>query len=241
MAFNLMSTIDLYQGRKSAKHIWVFAFVYFTVTVSLVSSALGSDISGPARVVDGDTLEIGSNRIRIHGIDAPETRQTCLRNNAEWLCGAGATQALRTMTQNNFVSCIARSTDRYGRIVGMCSVDGMDVGEALVKMGLALAYRKYSSDYVGAESSAKADRIGVWAGLFVKPWDWRRGKRLSQKFTKESADCKIKGNISRSGERIYHVPSGRYYGRTNINESKGERWFCSESEAVNTGWRKSLR
>ena len=85
-----------------------------------------------------------------------------------------------------------------------------------------------------------AARRGIWAGEFVKPWEWRRGKRLAAN-DNAVGQCRIKGNISRSGERIYHVPGGQYYDRTKINPSKGEQWFCSEAEAIAAGWRRLKR
>ena len=115
----------------------------------------------------------------------------------------------------------------------------------LVAEGWALAYRRYSSAYVSQELSARSERRGIWRGRFVAPWDWRAGVRLSGDAPKSdgsaarsSSDrgrCLIKGNISRDGKRIYHVPGGQYYERTRISPSKGERWFCSEAEARTQG------
>ncbi len=100
-----------------------------------------------------------------------------------------------------------------------------------------MAYYQYSYEYSRAEQRAKSARRGVWAGRFVLPWEWRRGKRLSQGAANENQPCQIKGNISRKGKRIYHVPGGRWYDRTKISPSKGERWFCSEEEAQAAGCR----
>ena len=107
---------------------------------------------------------------------------------------------------------------------------------------LGLAYRRYSHAYVAEESGARAAKRGVWRGEVMPPWDWRRGKRLGgtpATTQQESGRCTIKGNISKSGTRIYHVPGGRYYEQTRINTSKGERWFCTEGEARAAGWRRS--
>ena len=112
----------------------------------------------------------------------------------------------------------------------------------MVLNGWALAYRKYSLDYANQEQTARDTRRGIWRGEFVPPWDWRQGKRLQAATALKNADgCTIKGNISSSGERIYHIPGVQHYERTKINTSKGERWFCSETEAVAAGWRKSKR
>jgi len=82
-------------------------------------------------------------------------------------------------------------------------------------------------------------KAGIWAGRFIEPSRWRRGDRLQASKGRAADACQIKGNISRSGERIYHVPGARDYGPTRIDESKGERWFCSEDEALKAGWRRS--
>ena len=112
----------------------------------------------------------------------------------------------------------------------------------MVLNGWALAYRQYSLDYVGEETAAKGAQAGVWSGEFVPPWAWRRGERLQASTAPDSAGgCTIKGNISSSGERIYHTSDAQDYDRTKINTAKGERWFCSEAEAVAAGWRKSKR
>ena len=78
-------------------------------------------------------------------------------------------------------------------------------------------------------------------GQFVAPWDWRRGKRLKAANYNEAGKCLIKGNIGRNGVRIHHIPGGAYYNRTRIDQQKGERWFCSEAEAREAGWRRSKR
>ena len=117
-----------------------------------------------------------------------------------------------------------------------------------------MAYRQYAIDYISQEQNASASRLGIWQGEFVPPWDWRRDRRIEadnrvqvtetkrpQTETKRPESCVIKGNVSARGEHIYHVPGGRYYDATQINPSKGERWFCSEAEAIAAGWRPSKR
>ena len=197
------------------------------------------EVSGMARVIDGDTIDIAGQRIRLHGIDTPEAKQTCQREGVTWLCGAVATKTLRRLIGGARVTCIRRDKDRYGRVVAVCHANGLDLNAAMVQSGIALAYRKYSDDYIGQEISAKAGRRGLWAGQFVPPWDWRRGKRLASEAAANDnpPGCQIKGNIGSKGDRIYHMPSGHWYDRTVITASKGERWFCSESEAKSAGWR----
>jgi len=209
--------------------------------ISSVAAAKSDIITGKPRVIDGDTIEVSGQKVRLHGVDAPESRQTCQKGGVEWLCGREASKAMRIIVGRSEVACEAIDTDRYGRIVGRCVTGGNDIGEALVSQGLALAYRRYSKDYVDAESGAKASQLGMWSGQFIPPWDWRRGKRLATAPINDNEVCAIKGNISRSGERIYHVPNGYYYAKTKISPDKGERYFCSEDEAAAAGWRKSKK
>ena len=204
----------------------------------------GTELSGIARVLDGDTIEIGTDRIRLWGVDAPEGRQTCLEGSSRWPCGRRATQALAGRIDGRSVACEER--DRDGRIVAVCRHGGRDINAWLVREGWALAFRRYSQAYVNEESVAKAARRGLWRGEFVRPWDWRRGKRLQTAHrddrrvsSRDRGACNIKGNISRnSGRRIYHVPGDPDYARTRISTSHGERWFCTESEARAAGWRR---
>ncbi len=214
------------------------------VAMMIVAPATAlSEPTGPARVVDGDTMEISGQRIRLYGIDTPEAKQTCQREGVTWLCGAEATKTLKELIGSSDVSCTKRDQDRYGRIVAVCHTKGRDLNAAMVLSGMAVAYRKYSTDYVVQEARAKAARRGLWAGQFVPPWNWRRGKRLASEANTANDDnpngCRIKGNIGSKGDRIYHMPGGRWYDRTVITASKGEQWFCSEDEAKAAGWRRA--
>ncbi len=146
--------------------------------LALLPTIALADVAGPARVIDGDTIEIAGQRIRLHGIDAPESRQTCRRDTVTWRCGVEAARALRLFIDGQRVTCRERDIDRYGRIVAVCHAGGQDLNGLLVSEGMALAYRRYSTDYVGAEEAARAAGNGLWAGLFIPPWEWRRGKRL---------------------------------------------------------------
>ncbi|MDX1486240.1 MAG: thermonuclease family protein [Alphaproteobacteria bacterium] len=207
----------------------------------LAIPAVAEPIAGRASVIDGDTLEIRGIRIRLHGIDAPESGQMCIAASKRYRCGQRAALALTDKIGPSTISCQPKDRDRYGRVVAVCRARGEDLNAWMVAQGWALAYRRFSGAYVGEEREAKRAKIGVWQGQFVAPWEWRRGKRLATSNRPEQGRCVIKGNISRRGERIYHVPGGQYYSRTRINTAKGERWFCSEAEARAAGWRRSLR
>ena len=116
-------------------------------------------------------------RIRIHGIDAPEMDQTCAWPNETVACGVIAKAALVTLVEGVDIRCEELDRDRYGRIVAVCWAGGQDIGLIMVHTGWALAYRRYSTEYVEAESEAKEARRGIWRGDFIAPWDWRRSKR----------------------------------------------------------------
>ena len=142
--------------------------------VATSSTAAAVPIVGVASVIDGDTIEIHGVRIRLHGIDAPESRQLCTRPTGErWRCGQQASLALSDQIGRSTVSCDPRDTDRYGRTVAVCRSRGVDLNGWLVTQGWAVAYRRYSRDYVRAEDQALAARRGVWSGQFDMPWEWR--------------------------------------------------------------------
>lgn len=221
-------------------------FVPFSLGLCLIAlPATAQSLSGQAEVIDGDTLAIRGEktRIRLYGVDAPEGQQTC--NDGEgkrYLCGSRAAEAIASLIgRNGRVSCQEEDRDRYGRVVAVCHANGRDINGELVRQGWAVEYGQYSDGrYSDEEAEARRAKRGLWAGTFVKPWDWRRGERLTSEFTEAAKSpegkCAIKGNISDSG-RIYHVPGSRHYVNTQINEARGERWFCSEEEAKAAGWR----
>ena len=144
----------------------------------LLATPALADVAGVATVIDGDTIEVHGQRIRLHGIDAPESRQLCRLDGKLWPCGKDAANALAKKIARRPVTCEDLGRDRYKRMVARCTVAGEDLGEWMVSQGWALAYRRYSRDYVDQEADARAARRGIWAGEFVKPWEWRRGKRL---------------------------------------------------------------
>ena len=240
---------------------------------------LSSQLVGVATVIDGDTIEIRDQRIRLHGIDAPESSQWCTDEaGATIRCGQQAALALDSLLNGSTVRCEVVDTDRYGRAVATCYVGEININAWLVRQGWALAYRKYSTDYVADEQQAQAQRRGIWQYDFEEPWAYRASRRgavmpdrvtpdrvtpdwdrSSSKVTAKSkggssgnqqthptrettasqtsSPCTIKGNINSNGERIYHTSASPWYERTLIDESKGERWFCSEEAAQAAGWR----
>ncbi len=213
------------------------------------------------KVTDGDTIRVqldsGPIKVRLDSIDSPERRQPY---------GKEAFAELYARVFNKVVELDVVTQDRYDRQVAVVYVDGMNVNAAMVQDGHAWAYREYlkDHDYCRWEAAARESKRGIWAlpaAKQVAPWEWRDIARhepmtptdYSEKtvddcivaagpttnaapITPVDGSCSIKGNISNNG-KIYHLPGSRSYASTRIDESKGERWFCSEQEAQAAGWR----
>src|SRR3978361_64505 len=224
--------------------------------------AQAADISGVPRIREGDHIQIGNSRIRLGGIDAPAVDQLCLNNSGErWTCGAAARDALIKHVGNKSWTCRARTTDRRGRTVARCDVEGEDIQKWMVSNGWALAFVRISKDYEPDEKIAREAKAGMWQGAFIAPWDWRaRNKKttiLGAAKPPENAstillasasgprapppDCTTKGTVHRSGECIYHKPDSRWYAKIQMNISKGTRWFCSVDDAEAAGCRETKR
>lgn len=149
------------------------------LTLAGAASASGTaPIGGRASVIDGDTLEVAGIRIRLHGLDAPESTQTCTaQDGVSWRCGQRAALALDDLIAGRQVQCQVRDKDRYGRSVAECFVGGVSINDWLVRSGWAVAYRRYSKDYVAAEAEAQAAMRNIWSGTFTPPDAYRRQRR----------------------------------------------------------------
>ena len=141
----------------------------------LILAAL-TTLTGQPRVVDGDTLVVSGQHIRLDGIDAPETKQVCQRD-GDWRCGLAATEALKALIGTSAVRCKGSTKDRYKRLIATCWAGSVNLNEDMVRSGWAVAYRRYSITYVPAEEEAKGNKAGLWASEFQMPWEWRRGGR----------------------------------------------------------------
>ncbi|MGM0583236.1 MAG: thermonuclease family protein [Pseudomonadota bacterium] len=211
-------------------------------------AAAAERVAGPARVIDGDTLEVAGRSVRLEGIDAPEIDQTCRdASGARYPCGRLAAKTLAGLVSGKRVRCEGPGPDPRGRLVAVCHAGGRDLGGALTRAGWTLAFRKFSARYIPQEEAARARGVGLWAGSFTDPWAWRADRREAERAAgraraerrRANGECVIKGNISGNG-RIYHMPGQRWYARTRISPGKGERWFCSEAEARAAGWRRAF-
>lgn len=196
------------------------------------AGARALELQGAARVIDGDTLEIAGEVVRLHGIDAPEGAQRC----GTIACGAEASRALGRLVRGAVVTCRGETRDAYGRLIAVCEAGGTEINEGLVAAGLARAFLRYSDAYAVAEASARAAGRGFWRAGFPAPWEFRANAWRAAAEAAPFRDCPIKGNISANG-RIYHTPHSRWYEHTRIDTRRGERWFCTEAEALEAGWR----
>ena len=220
------------------KRDYAYNSLLYSVIGILTCFFLTTVAFGQIKIVDADTIILNKEKIRLHGIDAPETEQSCYIEEEAWPCGIKATEYLKKLLEGvstPSLLCKISSKDRYGRSIAVCYVGEININRNLVENGWALAYSEFSKDYIVYEKLASENKVGIWQGVFVEPWDWRKGIRV--KAIKKNG-CVIKGNISFNGEKIYHLPNTKSYFKTKISTSKGERWFCSEKEAQAHGWRK---
>lgn len=165
------------RARRARSGLRIVADVVLAVVVlgllALVAARFGDGpairIEGKASVVDGDSLVIAGERIRLRGIDAPELDQTCLRDGNAYACGRDAREALARLVGSHPVACASREKDRYGRLVADCLVEASELGRAQVAAGWAVAY----GDFQREEAAARAGGRGIWSGTFDRPRDWR--------------------------------------------------------------------
>ncbi|WP_448140240.1 thermonuclease family protein [Sphingopyxis fribergensis] len=136
-------------------------------------SALAQDISGSARAMDGDSLDMAGIIIRLHGVDAPELSQTCMRQGESWACGKAASTRLAQLVSGADIRCEQQDLDQYDRIVATCKAGQVNLAQAMVEAGLAVALPQFSDRYLGAEARAKELGLGIWGSEFQQPADYR--------------------------------------------------------------------
>ena len=204
-------------------------------------SASVSETFKVTRVVDGDTIEIeGGEKVRYIGIDTPETVDP--RKPVQCF-GVEASKKNKELVEGKTVRLEKDITDRdkYSRALRYVWADDLFVNLELVKQGFANSYSyppdiKYQKEFLAAETEAREAERGLWAACPIVATPTIK----VQEAPKNDCDIKIKGNIGTSGEKIYHLPGCGSYAKTQIDEKRGELWFCSEKEAQEAGWRKAL-
>ena len=218
------------------------------------------------KVIDGHTVDVIVNgkkeRIRMIGVNTPETVDP--RKPVECF-GKEASNQVKSLLVGEKVSLEKDDTqsdrDKYGRLLRYVALaDGTNVSLSLIKEGYAYEYTydlpyKYQSDFKNAQKLAMDQKKGLWGSMCQKIATGEVKKPTNSTVTQISSvttttppatvsvsnnSCTVKGNISSSKEKIFHVPGCQSYSKTVIDESEGEKWFCSESEAVQAGWRKAL-
>ena len=149
---------------------------FLNINFSKVDTVPGEyDFKGKVFVTDGDTLKAKKIKIRLHGIDAPESKQKCIASNQKlYPCGYRSTLFLKSLIVDNTVYCKGKKNDKYGRLIAVCYSGKVNLNSKMVEQGWAIAYRYYSNDYVFEEGLAKKNKKGIWQGSFVEPYIWRK-------------------------------------------------------------------
>ncbi len=126
------------------------------------------------KIIDGDTIHLNGEKIRFTGIDTPELKQTCNKNNEIILCGIQARKLLIEKIGKNKIECIREGKDQYNRTLAECFVNDLSLSTYLVRKGYAFAYRKYSTKFIVDEDYARVNNLGMWSMKFEYPWDYRK-------------------------------------------------------------------
>lgn len=211
---------------------------------STTEDALSEELYKVTRVIDGDTIDVlmgnTTQRIRLIGVNTPETVDP--RKGVECF-GKEASAFTRSILENSSIKLVLdpsqQNIDKYGRLLRYIELkDGTNFNKLLIEQGYAYEYT-YGTPYRLQKEfkQAQSDAIHMSRGLWAQTCTDASLDTVVQK--PPTAECVIKGNISTNDAKIYHLPSCDSYNKTSIDESKGEFWFCSESEALNMGWSKA--
>lgn len=219
----------------------------YLANASGLAGLFAQAIEGRAAAITGDALRIGDTEIRLAGIEAPDLDQLCSRpGNRRWRCGVDARAALARSVRGTEVSCTLSGTDASGRKLGTCVARGEDIAEVLVRHGHVFAETGMFSKYASHEEEARAEKAGLWRGEAERPPEYRAkvAEQMARAWEKAAqtapGGCPIKGRIA-SGRKLYALPGTVDYPRIRIRPRRGERWFCSEEEALAAGWKRSPR
>jgi endonuclease YncB( thermonuclease family) len=152
----------------------------------LTSNIIAEEIIGIPKIVDGDTVHINEYKIRLEGIDAPEIRQKCKKEKLkissiigftfykDYNCGKVSRENLKKKVDRSKIKCISSSKDRYERYLAVCFKEKINLNRWMVRNGQAVAYRRYSKEYIPDEDFAKENKLGLWQGKFLYPEKWRK-------------------------------------------------------------------
>lgn len=207
---------------------------------SLLASEPADPLTGHAVAMSGNVLRIGHTTVKLSGIEAPELQQTCLKQGRRrWRCGIAARDALARMVRRRNVTCDVPASTGAAAVEGSCDVNGQDIASDLVSRGHVFASVGLFSRYSGLEGDARDAKLGIWQGEAERPADYRA--KLWDEASQAAPDgCPIKGNVTSRG-RVYVLPWSRNYDNSRVRTARGERWFCTESEAQAAGWKPTDR
>ncbi|NMB92520.1 MAG: thermonuclease family protein [Parcubacteria group bacterium] len=238
----LISTISIKNTNLEVAPNTASTVLQETTTAPLKESKNTEDTYLVTRVIDGDTIEIeGGQKVRYIGIDTPETVDP--RKPVQCF-GVEASKKNKELVEGKRVRLEkdVSETDKYGRLLRYVYADDIFVNDYLVRQGYAYASTfppdvKYQDKFVEAQKEARENNRGLWSACSGLQ---QTTISLSPINSSSNSQCLIKGNINSEGEKIYHLPDCPDYEKTKIDESRGERWFCTEEEAIKAGWRKAL-
>jgi endonuclease YncB( thermonuclease family) len=215
----------------------VIAGISFTASLRHASAPTAQWLLVPdaaVRVVDGDTLIIGTTRVRLGGIDAPEAGQTCRNSRGTtWPCGLAATAELVTLVRGRAVRCVPDGRDKYGRTLAECFAGSENLNAHMVRRGYAWAFVRYSRRYVAEEAAARHEGIGIWQGEAMPAWEYRARLRAHAAAERKQGWA-IKDIVA---DFIDHASDSPWYARMRMQLRRGQRWFTSKAAALAAGWR----
>jgi endonuclease YncB( thermonuclease family) len=197
----------------------------------------GRSVQGYASAVGADRVRLGGTTVRLSGIEVPEAEQRCGKAARTWRCGAATEIALSRLVGGYRVNCTLSGSDESGRALGRCTVAQKDVGAELVRQGHAFAGGSILARYASEEREARAAKAGMWSGDVERPAEYR-AKVWEEAKRRAPEGCPIKGQVS-GAARFYVLPWSPDYERARVQKARGERWFCSEQEAVSAGFKQA--
>lgn len=198
-------------------------------------------LDGRAAVAGPGSLRIGQTTFRLLDIEALDREQVCSGpRNRRWRCGDTASATLSRLVAGRNLACRVRAPDAAGVVWGSCADGGTDVAAALVKSGHAFASPGSRPRFAREEAEAKAAKVGLWSGEAERPEAWRQ-RMWAEAQKRTPSGCPIKGRVVAGGAKTYVLPWAAEYERVRVDQRRGGRWFCSEREAQDAGWKPDTR
>jgi endonuclease YncB( thermonuclease family) len=210
-----------------------------SLTAGLPLIGTGKSVTGRAYATGADTLRVAGVAVKLAGIEAPESEQRCGSGSSRWRCSAVAETVLSRLVNGRRVSCSLSGGDDAGRALAQCSVGQKDVGAELVRQGYVFADGGFLARYGSQEREAREAKAGLWSGDAERPAAYR-AKLWEEAKRRAPEGCPIKGQVS-GASRVYVLPWSPDYERVRVQKARGERWFCSEQEALAAGFKAAQR